>query len=98
MLNLKKLNLALCLSVFLISGATFAAEIENKSVNAVDVLTIIESKNVSQENLTYVALGCTTTPDVCSRVAGRYGYPYFYAEVNYNRCDYNYPYACFGAY
>jgi len=97
MLNLKKLNLALCLSVFLISGATFATEVENKSVDAVDVLTIIGSKDLAKENF-FPALGCTTTPAVCSRVAGQYGYPYYYAEVDYNRCNYNYPYACYGSY
>ena len=97
MLNLKKLNLALCLSVILVSGASFATEIENKSVEAVDVLTLIESKGVTQESLTYVALGCAATISVCQNVAGEYGYPYFLAQRD-SRCNAYYPYACYGGY
>lgn len=98
MLNLKKINLALCLSAFLVSGVALASGAENKSVEAVDVLTIIGSNNVTQENFSYVPLGCTTTISVCSNLAGRNGYPYFYAQVDYNRCSYNYPYACYGSF
>lgn len=96
MLNLKKLNLAFCFSAFLVSGATFANDFEPKTTAAVDVLTIISAQE-GENNLTRTLLGCTTTPAVCSRVAGDYGYPYFYAQRD-SRCSYDYPFACYGAY
>lgn len=80
--------MAFCLSVLLVSGAALSSEVETSKAEAVDILTIIENKDA--------LLGCTTTPAACSRLAGRYGYPYYYAEVDYDRCYYDYPYACYG--
>ena len=87
------MNFALCLSLLLVSGVTFATGMETKIIDAKDVLTTpLETK----ENLRYTALACTTSHSVCSRLAGEYGYEYYYAEIDYDRCHSSYPYACYG--
>lgn len=92
MLNIKKLNSVLCLTFLLISGTVFAIESETKATDAIDIMTVIQPKTETKNAL----LGCTTTPAACSRLAGQYGYPYYYAEVDYELCYSNYPYACYG--
>lgn len=93
-MNLKKLNLAFCLSMAITSSA-FASNTENNYVEASDV-TSKTSKLVSEKEIKDALLGCTTTRNACSRLAGQYGYPYYYAEVDYNLCYVEYPYACYG--
>lgn len=87
------MNFALCLSLILVTGVTFASEMETKIIDAKDVLT---TPFVNNEKTRYVALACTTSHSVCSRLAGQYGYEYYYAEIDYDRCNSSYPYACYG--
>jgi hypothetical protein len=96
MLNLKKLNLTLCLSMFLVTGAAFATEVETNMSKAIDVLPAKTTKIETKNDFTDALLGCTATRRACAIVAGQYGYPYYYAEIDYDLCYSDYPYACYG--